>query len=655
MRKRILILGLILVVIISAVAFSGCKPEEEEVELTTVQLAAAEQAELDIVYATDIHVMEADTEINDYQHPEFVAREFDCQKMNFISEAIFETFCDDVIASGKKIVLIGGDLTERGTELSHQRVAESLDRMKEHGIQTYVVPGNHDLYTTGAKAYRYTSEGPVLIPKATEEKFAEIYADYGYGPNSIRYEDTLSYVTNINSKYVLIGVDNVSRLVDRSLVEWIAEQAESAFFAGKTPILMMHKPLGERFTGLYETLGVSVSGQFTVSEGTLAYMKKSLAEAGLTYILTGHVHSNDVMLVPSGHKPGGVEKNLIDIMGNCTSFYDSTYREIRFTQNYVDLTLKHISVPKEEHLPSYLEAEDKNQILNNWREFSLEFGKRDFIENLDSTLQEIPAMFAEFALGIDLNSPEIPAGTAETIISYAQEVLLDYVLEVPIYEEDMTEEDSTSVETLAKAYGFTGSFPDTDYKNIFDIVTEIIFKAVCAGEAEYRQGAPELELIKYGLYGLIANLAEHDFFAFVSQYVEGLEVEDTQDVITAMYSTGVLDLMDANILDNILSLGLLSASDNPILSALSGKSASEILSILIPLLPSINALLKADLLDFMPLDPLAAEEALSGELNFGALIENYFYTVIGKGILFDPYTQTQDFVISRSDFTVYPK
>ncbi|MFA7664082.1 MAG: hypothetical protein WCY33_04710, partial [Clostridia bacterium] len=89
--------------------------------------------------------------------------------------------------------------------------------------------------------------------------------------------------------------------------------------------------------------------------------------------------------------------------------------------------------------------------------------------------------------------------------------------------------------------------------------------------------------------------------------------------------------------------------------ALSGKSASEILSILIPLLPSINALLKADLLDFMPLDPLAAEEALSGELNFGALIENYFYTVIGKGILFDPYTQTQDFVISRSDFTVYPK
>jgi len=657
MRKRILILGLILVLIISAIAFSGCKPEEEEeiVELTTVEKAAAEQAELDIAFATDVHVMDAQTEINDYKHPEFVEREIDCQKMNFISEAIFQTFCDDVIASGKKTVLIAGDLTERGTELSHQKVAECLDRMKEHGIQTYVVPGNHDLYTTGAKAYRYTAEGPVLIPKATEEKFAEIYADYGYGPNSIRYENTLSYVTEINSKYVLIGVDNVSRPVTRSLVEWIASQAESAFFAGKTPILMMHKPLGERFTGLYETIGVSVSGSFTVSDATLAYMKKSLAEAGLTYVLTGHVHSNDVMLVPSGYKPGGVEKNLVDIMGNCTSFYDSTYREIRFTQNYVDLTLKHISVPKEEHLPAYLEEEDKNQILNNWREFSLEFGKEDFIGNINSSLQQIPAIFAEFALGVDLNSPQLPPETATEITAYAQEVLLDYVLEVPIYEEDMTEEDTTSVETLAKTYGFTGSFPDTDYENIFDIVTEIVFKAVCAGDEEYHQGAPELTLIKYGLFGLFANLAEHDFFTFVSTFVEGLTVEDSTAVITEMYSTGILNLLDANILDNILGLGLLSSSDNPILSGLSGKSAEEILSAIIPLLPVVNELLKTDILQYLPLDPLSAGEALSGELNFGALIDNYVFPVLAKGALFDPYIQTQSFVISRADLSAYPK
>jgi hypothetical protein len=122
-----------------------------------------------------------------------------------------------------------------------------------------------------------------------------------------------------------------------------------------------------------------------------------------------------------------------------------------------------------------------------------------------------------------------------------------------------------------------------------------------------------------------------------------------------MYSTGILNLLDANILDNILGLGLLSSSDNPILSGLSGKSAEEILSAIIPLLPVVNELLKTDILQYLPLDPLSAGEALSGELNFGALIDNYVFPVLAKGALFDPYVQTQSFVISRADLSAYPK
>lgn len=226
----------------------------------------------------------------------------------------------------------------------------------------------------------------------------------------------------------------------------------------------------------------------------------------------------------------------------------------------------------------------------------------------------------------------------------------------------MSESDNISVESLAKKYGFTGTFPETEYKNIFDIITTIISKGVCAGEAEYVKGAPELELVKYGLYGLIANLAENDFFDNVAGFAEGIVVEDATEVISRLYTEGVFDLLDANILDNLLKLGIFSGADpnkgqlEQILKGLAGMSAEDVLPAILVLLPAINAFLKTDLLQFLPLDPLITKDTLTGEFNLGAFIEDYLYTTISKGVLYDPYTpHTQDFVILRSDLSTYAK
>ena len=654
MKKLAIFIFLFLSIILTAVILTSCKPEEEYFP-TPLEIAAAEQTELEFAFATDVHVMEAETEINDYKHPAFVQKEIDTQKMNFISEAIFKTFCDDVIASGVKYVLIAGDLTERGTEISHQQVALELDRMKEHGIQTYVVPGNHDLGVLGGKAYRYTSTGPIEIPKATNEKFAEIYEDYGYGSNSTRYQNSLSYVLDITPDYTLIGVDNVSAPITQDLVNWIETQVESAFFAGKTPILMMHKPLGERFTGLYETLGINVTTSIATNKTVLANMKKQLAEAGLTYLLSGHVHSNDIMQVPSGHIVGENEKMFLDIMGNCTSFYDSTYRQLRFSANYLDISLKHI-VPTEGNLPGYLTAEDKNQILTNWENFSLEFGKVDFVGNFNETLQLIPAYFAEFVLGLDLSDPLINPDTVTQVTEYATNTILDYMLEMPLYEKDKVLEADLTVEGLAIKYGFTGNFPTTEYKTIFDVVTTIVFRAICAGETEYIQGAPELELIKYGLFGLIANLKENNFFEFVQGFIPEIQLVDTEDVIRRVYTEGKLALDEGNILDNILCLPVIAELELPgALSFLdlSNVSAEQLLMALYTLMPSINVLIGTELSTLLPVDSI--EEAFTGDLDFATLIESFFFVTLGRGALYDTYTKTQDLVIARADFTVYPK
>lgn len=655
MKKLTISLFLILVIILTSVFLTSCKPEEEYFP-TPIEIAAAEQTEFEFAFATDVHVMEEETEINDYKHPSFSQKEAVTQKMNFISEAIFETFCDDVIASGVKYVLIAGDLTERGTVISHQKVASELARLKENGVQAYVVPGNHDLGVLGGKAYRYTSEGAIEIPKVTNEQFAEIYEDYGYGESSTRYEGSLSYVVDMTPKYTLIGVDNVTQDISQDLVNWIETQVESAFFAGKTPILMMHKPLGERFTGLYDTLGINVTSSIATSKTVLANMKKQLAEAGLTYLLSGHVHSNDIMQVKSGHMIGETEKMFIDIMGNCTSFYDSTYRQIRFTQNYVDISLKHI-VPTEGNLPSYLTLEDKEQILTNWENFSLAFGKVDFVGNFSDKLDLVPIYLAQFVLGVDLNNPEIVPETITEITEYAQNHILDYMLEMPLYEKDKDIEDTFSVEGLAIKYGFSSTFPSTDYKTVFDVATTIVFKAICAGEAEYVQGAPELDLIKYGLYGLIANLRENGFFEFVKKYVPEINTTiDTEEAIGRLYSEGMLSLVDSNILDNILSLPIIAELELPgalSFMDLSNVSAAQLLLALYTFMPSVNVLIGTELSSLLPVD--LAEEAFTGDLDFESLVENFFFVTLGRGALYDTFTKTQDLVIARSDFTVYPK
>ncbi|MFA7664081.1 MAG: hypothetical protein WCY33_04705, partial [Clostridia bacterium] len=84
MKKLAIFIFLFLSIILTAVILTSCKPEEEYFP-TPLEIAAAEQTELEFAFATDVHVMEAETEINDYKHPAFVQKEIDTQKMNFIS------------------------------------------------------------------------------------------------------------------------------------------------------------------------------------------------------------------------------------------------------------------------------------------------------------------------------------------------------------------------------------------------------------------------------------------------------------------------------------------------------------------------------------------------------------------------------------------
>ena len=185
-------------------------------------------------------------------------------KMMAMSDEIMSAITDSIIEMEPAVVLLTGDLTHNGERLSHERMAWHLDRMKQHGIQPLVIPGNHDCNNPYARSY----DGDKTVPTATvtREEFAQIYRDFGYGKTSVRDAASLSYCCEPIKGIVIIGIDsnmdeqntltsrgdsadtyyNGGRIKPETM-QWVIEQANLARKQGKQVIAMMHHHLVPHF------------------------------------------------------------------------------------------------------------------------------------------------------------------------------------------------------------------------------------------------------------------------------------------------------------------------------------------------------------------------------------------------------------------------
>ena len=224
-------------------------------------------------------------------------------KMMAMSDEIMSTLTDSIIDLKPSIVLITGDLTHNGERLSHERMAWHLERMRQHGIQPLVIPGNHDCNNPYARQF----DGDKTRPAATvtRDEFAQIYSNYGYGEASLRDTASLSYCCEPCKGIVIIGIDsnmdeantltsrgdstdtyyNGGRIKPETL-QWILDRATEARSQGKHVIAMMHHHLVQHFDKEDELLG----NYIIMDHNQVA---KQFIEAGIHNIFTGHLHVTD--------------------------------------------------------------------------------------------------------------------------------------------------------------------------------------------------------------------------------------------------------------------------------------------------------------------------------------------------------------------------
>lgn len=200
-----------------------------------------------------------------------------------------EEAMDAVILQRPDVLLLTGDLTSGGGRASAEELAQKLQKAERAGIRVFVINGESDTGSGGLSS----------------AEFRAIFHKYGYdGTDSAAYyqpdssenamQGGLSYAVTPKPGIRLLMIDSEAYAqgagggtISSGLMKWILKQADRARQNGETLIAGMHRPLLAHQSG-------TVSASFSGTIQNHAEIARQFANAGISYLFTGHMHETDV-------------------------------------------------------------------------------------------------------------------------------------------------------------------------------------------------------------------------------------------------------------------------------------------------------------------------------------------------------------------------
>lgn len=230
-------------------------------------------------------------------------------------------------------LLICGDLTSNGELLGAQALADKLNGAKTmagfRNTGFYVVNGNHDLNNSYAASF--TGGKATQSGRIRPEEFRTVFSGLGYGKNDhweggirsiytpagedlneIGAHGALSYAADIADGVTLIVLDTATYRVEgeqpdhyyndaqqtagyvpEGLLQWAVEQAKAARARNNVVLTMSHHALLPHYSTEEEKASWYMDS-FRIPNWE--HVANELADAGVTAMLTGHSHSNDIAM-----------------------------------------------------------------------------------------------------------------------------------------------------------------------------------------------------------------------------------------------------------------------------------------------------------------------------------------------------------------------
>ncbi len=227
-------------------------------------------------------------------------------KLVLESDLIVGRMIDEIIKEKPQLLLITGDLTFNGSRASHERLVSHLERLEQAGVRALVIPGNHDINCPYSK--NYSGEAAEPVATVSSEEFAQLYLRCGYGKDSKRDPNSLSYTCEPAEGLTLLCIDSnrydENRLglngekvvyhnegaVKPETLEWIKERLDEAKAGGKRVIALMHHHLVEHIDGEAKLLPNYIVANHE-------QVAKVLRDGGVKVVFTGHLHITDAATI----------------------------------------------------------------------------------------------------------------------------------------------------------------------------------------------------------------------------------------------------------------------------------------------------------------------------------------------------------------------
>lgn len=226
------------------------------------------------------------------------------------------------------VLILSGDITNNGEKVSHQEMAKKLADIEKSGVQTFVIPGNHDVLNPYARKFE---EGKQLkVEDITPDEFASIYHHSGYDEAVMRDDSTLSYLAAPSEDVWLLMVDTAdyennkrfgapetNGYISTQTFAWIQKCIDLAKEYDAELVTVTHHNLLDHSELL--TKG------FTIVQNKEAV--SLFAKNDIALNLSGHVHIQDIRS-ETAH-----DRTIYDIATSSMAMYPQQYGVVRYTPN----------------------------------------------------------------------------------------------------------------------------------------------------------------------------------------------------------------------------------------------------------------------------------------------------------------------------------
>lgn len=235
------------------------------------------------------------------------------RKMYAESEAFLNALLLTLKKDEPDVLLISGDLTKDGELENHRALAVILEKFREEsGAKVYLVPGNHDLNNSNGVNFNTADGKAVPAERTSQRDFMEVYGDLIYEDETVfdvfepgmgKQGGGLSYAARPKEGFTLIAIDSARYSPDNTksgknehetggrispeLVRWVCTHIRAAKRRGDTVIGLEHHGLVAHFSMEPKVLPMYLIADFR-------RIAEEFADAGMSYIFTGHMHANDI-------------------------------------------------------------------------------------------------------------------------------------------------------------------------------------------------------------------------------------------------------------------------------------------------------------------------------------------------------------------------